>query len=58
MAYDYNEYQKEYREKHLVLITVRLNKNKDKDIIGAIDHSNKNDSIKRLIRMGIGVKEA
>ena len=58
MAYDYSKYQKEYREKYVVMLSVRLNKKTDADIISAIDQSNKNDSIKRLIRMGISVKEA
>lgn len=53
---DYNKYQKEYREKHLVMLSVQLNKEKDADIIEAVGTENKNDTVKRLIRMGMRVK--
>ena len=53
---NYNKYQKEYREKKLVMLSVQLNKEKDKDIIEAIGTENKNEKAKRLIRMGMYVK--
>lgn len=53
---DYNKYQKEYREKHLVMLSIQLNKEKDADIIEAVGTENKNDTVKRLIRMGMRVK--
>ena len=58
MAYDYSKYMKEYNKKNVVNVSVRLNKKKDKDIIEAIDPDNKNESVKRLVRIGLGkIKE-
>ena len=62
MAYtnreDYNAYQKEYAKKTLVVFTVKLHREHDKDIIDALD-DNKAGSIKRLVRVGLGnIKEA
>lgn len=53
---DYNKYQKEYREKKLVMLSVQLNKEKDADIIEAIGKENKNETAKKLIRMGMYIK--
>lgn len=55
MAYDYNEYMKNYNKKNVVFVSVRLNRSKDKDIIEALGE-NKNESIKRLARMGLSKK--
>ena len=55
MAYNYNKYQEEYRKKHLVLVTVRLNKEKDKDIVELVENTNnKNETLKKMIRIGMG----
>ena len=43
------KYDKEHRERYYL----KLHKENDKDIIGAIDINNKQGSIKRLIRKGI-----
>ena len=52
---NYNEYQKEYKKKHLVLLVVNLNKDKDKDIIQALEQGNSRaGEAKRLIRIGMG----
>lgn len=53
MAYNHNEYQREYQKKNLVMVMVKLHKERDKDIIEAID-DNKAGSIKRLVRVGLG----
>ena len=57
MAYtnreDYNAYQKEYAKKNLVMVMVKLHRDKDKDILDALD-DNKAGSIKRLVRVGLG----
>lgn len=53
MAYDYNKYMKEYREKNLVSVTLVLNKTKDKDILERIGTNNKSGKIKELIRKGL-----
>ena len=53
MAYDYNEYMKNYNKKNVVFVSVRLNRSKDKDIIEALGE-NKNESVKQLIRIGLG----
>lgn len=62
MAYtnreDYNAYQKEYAKKNLVMVMVKLHKEKDNDIIEAIKGNNAGN-IKRLVRVGLGkIKEA
>jgi hypothetical protein len=58
VAYNHNEYQKEYAKKNLVMVMVKLNREYDKDIIDALD-DNKAGSIKRLVRVGLGkIKEA
>lgn len=60
MAYknkdDYRAYQNEYAKKTLVMVTVKLHKEKDNDIINAIG-DNRAGNIKRLVRMGISKKE-
>ena len=53
---DYNKYQKEYRKKKLVMLSVQLRKDEDSDIIEAIGTENKQEKAKRLIRMGMSVK--
>ena len=53
---DYNKYQKEYRKKKLVMLSVQLRKDEDSDIIEAIGTKNKQEKAKRLIRMGMSVK--
>lgn len=61
MAYknkdEYRAYQNEYAKKTLVMVTVKLHKHKDSDIINAIG-DNRAGNIKRLVRMGMGVKGA
>ena len=58
MAYDYNEYMKNYNKKNVVMVSVRLNRSKDKDIIEALNSEggNKNECVKRLVRMGLRKK--
>ena len=60
MAYDYNEYMKNYNKKNVVMVSVRLNRSKDKDIIEALNSEgeNKNECVKRLVRMGLSVKKS
>lgn len=58
MAFDKKAYDKEYEKKKLVMVMVRLNKQSDSDIIDAIGDKNRAGNIKRLVRMGMGVKEA
>ena len=57
MAYankdDYRAYQNEYAKKRLVMVTVKLHKENDNDIIEAIKGNNAGN-IKRLVRIGIG----
>lgn len=53
---DYNKYQKEYRKKKLVMLSVQLRKDEDSDIIEAIGTENKQEKAKRLIRMGMSIK--
>lgn len=50
---DYNKYQKEYRKKNLIMLSIQLRKNEDSDIIKAIGTENKQDTAKKLIRMGM-----
>lgn len=57
MAYDHNAYQKEYAKKKLVMVMVKLHKEHDKDILNKLDDNNRAGSIKRLVRMGLGIKE-
>lgn len=57
MAFDKKAYDKEYEKKKLVRVMVRLNKQSDSDIIEAIGDNNRAGNIKRLVRMGMGVKE-
>ena len=50
----YNAYHREYNKK-LVILRVDLKKDKDKDIIEAIEKGkSKQSEAKRLIRMGLG----
>ena len=51
---DYNKYQKEYRDRKVVMLSVQLNKQKDSDIIEAVGTENKSATAKRLIRIGMG----
>lgn len=51
---DYNAYQREYKKKHLVMLVINLNKEKDQDIIQALGKDNKAGNAKRLIRIGLG----
>ena len=53
---DYNKYQKEYRKKKIVMLSVQLRKDEDSDIIEAIGTENKQEKAKRLIRMGMSIK--
>jgi hypothetical protein len=57
MAYknkdEYRAYQNEYAKKNLVMVMVKLHRDKDKDILDALD-DNKAGSIKRLVRVGLG----
>ena len=53
MAYDYNKYMKEYNEKNIVMVSLRLHRTHDADIIEAIDPKNKQASIKRYIRKAL-----
>lgn len=53
MPYDYNKYMQDYNKKNIEFISLKLNKQKDKDIIDAIDPENKQGSIKKLIRGGM-----
>ena len=51
---DYNAYHRQYNKK-LVMLRVDLNKDKDKDIIEALDNGESRQSeAKRLIRIGMG----
>lgn len=56
MAYankdEYRAYQNEYAKKRLVMVTVKLHKENDNDIIEAIKGNNAGN-IKRLVRIGI-----
>lgn len=53
MSYDYNKYIAKYNKENLVLVSLRLHKKHDKDIVEKLDMSNKNKSIKELIRKGL-----
>lgn len=53
---DYNKYQKEYRKKKLIMLSVQLRKDEDSDIIEAIGTENKQEKAKKLIRMGMSIK--
>lgn len=45
--------QEKYDKINIEKITIKLNKNTDKDILEAIDMKNKQGSIKRLIRKAL-----
>lgn len=45
--------QAKYDKKNITQISLKLHTTKDKDIIEAIDHGNKQGSIKKLIRRGL-----
>lgn len=52
--FDYNEYTKKYRGEKLELVSLRLRKDQDQDIIDALKSvPSKNQEVKRLIRLGI-----
>ena len=53
MPYDYNTYMQTYNKKNIEFISLKLHKEKDKDIIANIDFKNKQGSIKELIRRGM-----
>lgn len=42
--------QAKYDNEHIIKITLKLHKEKDKDILNLIDFNNKQGSIKNLIR--------
>lgn len=46
-------HQAKYDKEHIERYYLKLHKEKDKDIIQAIDPNNKQGSIKKLIRKGI-----
>lgn len=49
--------QDKYDKANTVRLTLKLNKKTDKDILDEIDFTNKQGSIKRLIRRGITKEE-
>lgn len=53
MAYNYTKYINDYNKENIVFVSLKLNKKYDKDILEAIDMSNKQGSIKKLIRNGL-----
>lgn len=53
MSYDYNKYMQNYNKKNIEFISLRLHKEKDKDILDAVNMNNKQGSIKELIRKGL-----
>ena len=53
MAFDANEYLKEYRKKNIKMVTLSLHKINDADIIEAIGEKDKSRNIKKLIRKGM-----
>lgn len=55
MAYDYNNYIKEYNKKNIEVVTIKLHKTKDKDIIDLLEKSedSKQATIKKFVRKGM-----
>ncbi len=53
MAKKISEYQAKYDKEHIERYYLKLHKEKDKDIIEAIDPNNKQGSIKELLRKGL-----
>lgn len=55
MAYDYNNYIKEYNKKNIEVVTMKLHKTKDKDIIELLEKSedSKQATIKKYVREGM-----
>ena len=45
--------QAKYDSENIIKITLKLHKQNDKDIIGALDQTNKQGSIKKLIRKSL-----
>lgn len=52
MAYDHNKYIREYNKKNIQVVTLKLHKENDADILKMIDPENKQGSIKKLLRKG------
>lgn len=55
MAYDYNEYIRNYNKKNIVNVNLKLHRSNDADIIEALENSkdSKQATIKKLIRKGL-----
>lgn len=53
MAYDYNEYIKEYNKNNIMNVSLKLHRTHDADIIEAIQNENKQAKIKELIRKAL-----
>ena len=58
MAYDYNGYYKQYNKENVYIVTLKLSRKKDTDLVEILDKTdNKSKTIKELMRKGVKVNE-
>lgn len=55
MAYDYNEYIREYNRKNIIHVSLKLHRTNDADIINALENSteSRQATLKKFIRKAI-----
>ena len=54
MAYDYNGYYKKYNEENILIVSLKLSRKKDGDLVEILEKTdNKSKTVKELMRKGM-----
>ena len=56
MAFDYNKYMQNYNKEKITYVSLKLNKEKDREIIELIGTENKQGKIKEILKEYIKMK--